>query len=256
MRDGRLGIVRGKLGDAFSLSATRDSHWGECKSTVAHSPQPPRPRRSSLSPIPRSPPGNSSRDCLTNFAARCATHSVLSHFSRAVTTQTAEDVSALQEHDVKSKKGPGGTTDRTERVRRASHLRDSILQQAQERGHGAVDVARSIDMSVGHWYRIKKEPLRLAGLTLDRIQAVATYVGWPRVHVMTAVGWIRGSELEQLMLREPTLQSALRRLERGGLANGLTTPLSQAAPDHQALLGRLWLLAEAALVRVAAVAQD
>jgi hypothetical protein len=139
--------------------------------------------------------------------------------------------------------------DRTERLRRAAHLRDTIVRRAQERGDSPADVARTMDMSVGHWYRVKKEPLRLASLTLDRVQAVAAYVGWPRVQVMVAIGWIQEAEVDQALSRERTVQDALRRLERGALVNGLATPLERASPDHRLLMARLLLLAEAALVR-------
>ena len=106
-----------------------------------------------------------------------------------------------------------------------------------------------MDMSVGHWYRIKKEPLRLASLTLDRIHALANYIGWPRVQVMVAIGWLHVTEVDEVLSAEKTLRDALRRLQRSGLANGLVTPISKAADDHQVLMARLLVLAEAAVRR-------
>lgn len=139
-----------------------------------------------------------------------------------------------------------GTADRAERVRRASHLRDVIVQRAQERGDSPAAVARTMDMSVGHWYRVKKEPIRLGSLTLDRIQAVASYVGWPRLQVMVAIGWLDATEVNEVLSSEKTVQDALRRLQRSGLANGLVTPIAKAAEDHQVLMARLLILAESA----------
>lgn len=106
------------------------------------------------------------------------------------------------------------------------------------------DVARTMDMSVGHWYRVKKQPERLRNLTLPRLQAVAAYVGWPSSRVMVAVGWLEACELSEVLVPERTVQDALSRLEHGALANGLVTPVKKAAPDHQALIAHLFILAE------------
>jgi len=135
-------------------------------------------------------------------------------------------------------------TDRIEKLRRAVHLRDTIVQRAQEKGDSPADVARTLDMSVGHWYRLKKEPLRLASLTLDRVQALAVYVGWPRVQVMVAIGWLRAAEVHQALSAQRTVQDALRRLQLAAVANGVATPLDRAAPDHRLLMARLLLIAE------------
>ncbi|WP_427914120.1 hypothetical protein ACPWT1_03985 [Ramlibacter sp. MMS24-I3-19] len=99
-------------------------------------------------------------------------------------------------------------------------------------------------MSVGHWYRVKKEPSRLASLTLERIYGVAGYVGWPRAQVMVAIGWLHAAEVNEALSAENTLHDALRRLQRSGLANGLMTPISKATEDHQTLMARLLILAE------------
>lgn len=131
-----------------------------------------------------------------------------------------------------------------ERLQRAAHLRDAIVQRAQERGDSAKDLARTLDMSSGHWYRIKKEPARLGKLTLERLDAIARYVAWPRVQIMVAVGWLQQSEIDRIISPEGALQQALKRLERGGLANGLTTPLARASADHQVLMARLLIAAE------------
>ena len=139
------------------------------------------------------------------------------------------------------------TADRTEKLRRAAHLRDTIVQRAQEKGDSPADVARTMDMSVGHWYRVKKEPLRLACLTLDRVQALAAYVGWPRVQVMVSIGWLEAAEVDQALSADRTVKDALRRLQLGALANGVATPLERAAPDHRQLMARLLLIAEARL---------
>ena len=134
--------------------------------------------------------------------------------------------------------------DQAEKRRRAAHLRDAMVHRAQERGDAPADIARTMDMSVGHWYRVRKEPERLASLTLERLQAVATYVGWPKARVMVAVGWLEQPQLEEALLQGKTLRDALSRLQRGPLGNALAVPLSKAAPDHQALFARLFLLIE------------
>ena len=138
------------------------------------------------------------------------------------------------------------TTDRAERLRRANHLRDVIVERAQERGDSPAAVARTMDMSVGHWYRIKKEPIRLGSLTLDRIHTLAGYIGWPRSQVMVAIGWLDATEVNEVLSAEKTLKDALRRLQRSGLVNGLATPISKASEEHQVLMARLLLLAESA----------
>jgi hypothetical protein len=139
-------------------------------------------------------------------------------------------------------------TDVTERLRRAEHLRDAIAQRAQERGDSPAEVARVLDMSVGHWYRLKKEPHRLGRLTLERLDSVARYVAWTRPQVMVAVGWLRQSELDEAISAQGAVRAALERLERSGVASGVTTPIAKAAADHRLLLARLLLAAEGAAV--------
>src|SRR5262249_5662255 len=104
-------------------------------------------------------------------------------------------------------------------------------------------------ISVGHWYRVKKEPLRLGHLTRERLDAIATYIGWPRVQVIVAVGWLRQSEVEEAISPGAAIQQALHRLEHGGLANGLVTPLARASADHRLLMARLLIAAERSITR-------
>jgi hypothetical protein len=136
--------------------------------------------------------------------------------------------------------------DGAERLRRAAHLRDAIVQRAHERGHAVADLARRLEISAGHWYRVRKDPTRLSRLPLERLNAVATYVGWPRVQVLVAVGWLDQGEIDDVLSVEGVTQAALQRLHHGGLANGLKTPLSKASPDHLNLMARLLMAAEAA----------
>lgn len=103
-------------------------------------------------------------------------------------------------------------------------------------------------MSVGHWYRLKKEPLRLARLTLERLESVARYVAWTRLQVMVAVGWLRQSEVDEAVSAQGAVRAALERLERSGVASGLTTPIAKAAADHRLLMARLLLAAEGTAV--------
>lgn len=148
---------------------------------------------------------------------------------------------------MKTPTGPKHDSGRAEHLRRAAHLRDAILKRAQEQGQTPADLARVMDMSVGHWYRIKKEPARLGRLTLERLNAISEYVGWTRVQVMVAVGWLQASELDEVLAAESVTLRALQRLEQSGLANSLTTPLARAAADHRLLMARLLLAAEAAV---------
>lgn len=134
----------------------------------------------------------------------------------------------------------------TPEVQLTVHLRDAIVQRAQSRGDSAGDLARILDMSVGHWYRIRKEPVRLGGLSLNRVQALADYVGWPKVQVMIAVGWLRPAEVGDVLSSRTTIQATLQRLATSALAMEVTTPLERAAPDHQRLMARLMLAAESA----------
>jgi hypothetical protein len=129
-------------------------------------------------------------------------------------------------------------------------LRDAIIQRAKERNDSVQNLAGALAMSVGHWYRIKKEPQRLARLPLERLDAISQYVGWPRVLVMVAVGWVQQSEIDSVVSAEGAIQRALQRLEHGGLANGLSTPLSLASADHQVLMARLLIAAEGAVTGV------
>lgn len=143
------------------------------------------------------------------------------------------------------KQGQKARSEQSDLARKAGHLRDAIVRRAGERGDSPADVARIMDMSMGHWYRIKKEPGRLARLPLERLNTIATYVGWPRVQVMIAVGWLQPAEVDQLFSADAVVKDALRRLDTGTVANGLATPLERAAPDHRLLMARLLLLAEA-----------
>jgi len=103
-------------------------------------------------------------------------------------------------------------------------------------------------MSLGHWYRLRKEPERFSRLTTERLGALAEYVGWTRAQVMVAIGWLDQQELVEFLRVGRALDDALLRLERSGLANGLSTPLSKAAADHRLLMARLWIVAEARTV--------
>jgi len=125
---------------------------------------------------------------------------------------------------------------------------DAIVQRSRARGHGPSDIARVLNMSLGHWYRLRKEPVRLGRLSHERLDAVSSYVGWTRVQVMIAVGWLQQAEVDGALSADGAIQKALQRLESGGLANGLITPLKQATADHQALMARLLLAAEAASI--------
>jgi hypothetical protein len=135
-----------------------------------------------------------------------------------------------------------------EQSTRAAHLRDAIQHRAQEKGHSAAELARILDMSVGHWYRLRKEPQRLARLTLARLDIVARYVGWPRVQVMIAIGWLQPAEVDEVISGAGAVEQALQRIKQGSMSNGLRTPLDRASPDHQVLLARLLIAAEAAAV--------
>lgn len=133
------------------------------------------------------------------------------------------------------------------KIRRLAHLRQAIDARAMARSDSPAQVAQTLGMSLGHLYRLKKEPERFSRLALDRLDALAEYVGWTRVQVMIAVGWLRQAEVDQVLSGKSVLQQAWYRLMQGGLANGLTTPLEKAAADHRDLMARLLLLAEAGL---------
>lgn len=139
-------------------------------------------------------------------------------------------------------------TERAERLRRASNLRDAIAHRAQERGDAPAEIARVLDMSIGHWYRLKKEPLRLGRLTLERLDSVARYVAWTRLQVMVAVGWLHQSEVDEAISAQGAVRAALERLERSGVASGVSTPIAKAAADHRLLMARLLLAAEGAAI--------
>jgi len=116
--------------------------------------------------------------------------------------------------------------------------------RSRERQHSAADIARVLGMSVGHWYRIRKDPLRLGRIDLERVSAIARYVGWSRLQVLIAIGWVHQEELDEAVSGNSAVEHALDRLRRHALAIDLTTPLERAAPDHQRLIARLLLAAE------------
>lgn len=134
---------------------------------------------------------------------------------------------------------------------RAAHLRNAIVQTAKERNHSVADLARVMDISIGHFYRLKQDPLRLGRLSRERLDALSNYLGWQRVQVMLAVGWLQPGEVDALISPEGTLQRALHRLERGAFATGVRTPLAKASADHQLLMARLLIAAEGAAVALA-----
>jgi hypothetical protein len=150
-----------------------------------------------------------------------------------------------QETELKTR-GRTTTPSKGEQSARAAHLRDAIQQRAQEKGHSAAELASILDMSVGHWYRLKKEPMRLARLTLARLDAIANYAGWPRVRVMVAIGWLQPAEVDQLISGPSAVEQALQRIKQGSMSSGVRTPLDRASRDHQVLMARLLVAAEAA----------
>jgi hypothetical protein len=161
-------------------------------------------------------------------------------------TQSAEVVSANSGASLKSHSGQNQAANRGDSQSRAAHLRDAIIQRARENKDSVENIAGILGMSVGHWYRLKKEPQRLGRLTLERIDSISRYVAWPRVQVIVAVGWLQQSEIESVVSAEGAIHHALRRLEHGGLACGLSTPLARASVDHQMLMARLLIAAEGA----------
>jgi hypothetical protein len=160
----------------------------------------------------------------------------------------AEVVSAPTGISLKSLSGPEQAFERNARRLRTAHLRDAIVQTAKERSHSVADVARIMDISAGHLYRLKQDPMRLGRLSRERLDAIANYVGWPRVQVMLAVGWLQPDEVGAVISLEGAVQRALHRLEHGAFANGVRTPLAQASADHQLLMARLLIAAEGAAV--------
>jgi hypothetical protein len=141
-----------------------------------------------------------------------------------------------------------GGEEHDEKLRRAEHLRNAIEQRAQEQGHKAPDIARMLDISVGHWYRLRQDPLRLDRIDLPRVGSIARYIGWPRVRVLIAIGWLEEPEVDQALSGTAVLSRTLRRLEREGIAGGVVTPLERAAPDHQVLMAKLLLIAESRVI--------
>jgi hypothetical protein len=127
---------------------------------------------------------------------------------------------------------------------RAAHLRDAIVQRARENTHSAADLARALEMSVGHWYRVRAQPERLGRLPRPRLDAICRYVGWTPLQVMLAVGWLLPTDVEAILSPQDAIDRALQRLTHGGLANGLRTPVARASREHQVLMGRLLIAAE------------
>jgi hypothetical protein len=162
----------------------------------------------------------------------------------------AEDFSARIGAALKEQSGQQAQAARADRLRRARHLCEAILQRAQERRHTAGELASTLDMSLGHWYRIRKDPLRLGRLTLPRMDAMARYIGWPRVQVLVAVGWIEPGEVDEIVTKAGAIEAALQRLQHSGISNGLVTPIHRATPDHQVLMARLLIAAERAMTAV------
>lgn len=138
--------------------------------------------------------------------------------------------------------------DPAEQLQRARHLRDTILECGREKGHAAADIARALDISLGHWYRLRKEPDRFANIEFRRARCIASYVGWPVAQVLVAIGWVLPRELGQDFSSDAVLDRALKRLMREAVANGVSTPLKAAARDHRVLIARLLLAAEATAV--------
>jgi hypothetical protein len=162
--------------------------------------------------------------------------------------RTAEAVSAFTRAILKTTASQVRIEGDDDKLRRAEHLRNAIEQRAREQGHKAPDIARILDISVGHWYRIRKEPFRLDRIDLPRVGAIANYIGWPRVQVLIAIGWLEQQEVDQVLSGTAVLSRTLRRLHREGIAGGVSTPLGRAAPDHRVLMARLLLAAESRVI--------
>lgn len=180
---------------------------------------------------------------LDSIGGRSSSGRGIDRFRRSA-TPVAEVVSAFTGSELKKESGQR-TSGNAERQRRATKLREAVVERARERANSPADIAAFLDVSVGHWYRLRKDPARLANLPLARLERLAKYVGWTRVQVMLAVGWLQDGELQETLPQQEAMKSALYRLERSGFSSGVATPLASATGDHQLLMARLFIAIEA-----------
>ena len=120
-----------------------------------------------------------------------------------------------------------------------SALWHAIEAVSLERGHRASDVARFAGLHAAHYYRIRKHPEQIARCRPEVLARFAEYVGWTVLDVYLGSGLIDPSDLWAAPASAEVLRDALGKVARGRFASGVTTPLEEAAPDHQLLIARL-----------------
>ncbi len=126
----------------------------------------------------------------------------------------------------------------------ASNPTPSTLWHAIEavslaRGHRPSDVARFVGLHAAHYYRIRKHPQQIARCRSEVLARFSEYVEWTVLDVYLGSGLIDPSDLWAAPTSAEVLREALVKVARGRFASGLTTPLDDAALDHQLLIARL-----------------
>jgi len=102
-------------------------------------------------------------------------------------------------------------------------------------------------LHAAHYYRIRKHPQQIARCRPEVLARFSEYVEWTLLDVYLGSGLIDPSDLWAAPTSAEVLRKALINVARGRFASGLTTPLDDAALDHQLLIARLHVavLAEA-----------
>lgn len=151
-----------------------------------------------------------------------------------------------------SNPGPSPDDHLTPKTRHASaQLVQAIEHRALEKKHAVVDLARSLDIHVSHWYRIRKNSALLAHCERPVLVRVARYVEWPLGRIFLAAGILGVDDFDAVMFPENAQRDALTQLKLSPFSAQLSTPLETAAADHRRLMAELYVALQAAAIRSA-----
>jgi hypothetical protein len=119
----------------------------------------------------------------------------------------------------------------------------ALKQAAVERQHDKMTMARSLGLTKPHLYRLLIHPGLMGRCTPQTLNAIARYAQWSRGAVYVAAGLLSAEDLSAWPSQEAT-QKSLDELQRCSLLALISTPIADAAQDHQRLMAILFRYAQ------------
>jgi hypothetical protein len=127
----------------------------------------------------------------------------------------------------------------------ATLLLEALSTQARIRGHDVNELATAIGVHPAHWYRLRAHPDLLARCDRSTYRSIADYLSWPFGRVLLACAAIGPRDFEYVLGGTEVVRSAIAQIEEGILGSGLSTPLEDAAKDHQLLIAEMYFTMQA-----------